>query len=197
VPPADPTLLQKRRGGQFAYNDWLEQRNNEATIRSVGRVLTPTQDLMPFQRKVRTVVLESTVLVGQKVVWSRVVPQAEMWRLAFVSVFNGDSGNQDVRLNIAFAFQNSIIYLISKRLALAGTNTPLYPSIPRSGTSPPGFFDQRGGPAPEMVEGDNVQIIVDTNAVEASSTWRLTLRYEIIPAANEHSLDEEWSNVVS
>ena len=186
-----PSNLQTPQSGAFALNDWLGQSNNAATVLSIETILQPTLETMPFQRKFRTAVLTATVGAGQFATFQRKVPLTEMWRLHFVSVEHNDGADKIVRLSILQDAPNSIIYNIARREADPNVETSLYSSTSVGGPGDDRFMT-RGGPAPELIGGDTLQVIQVTGGTNAGRTWSLTLRYEILPPANEILPDNDW-----
>lgn len=186
-----PSNLQTPAAGQFALNDWLDQANNEATVQGIETNLRPTMEMMPFQRKIRTAAMVATVNAGQKALFQRKVPRNEMWRLHFVSIEQTDAGDKIARLSILQDIGTTIIYNIARVEVNANTETPLYPSMAVDSVADD-RFNQRGGPAPELIGGDTLQIIQVTAGTNAGVTWSVTLRYEILPAANLILPDNEF-----
>lgn len=185
--------FQRPTGGQSAFNDWFGQLDNEATINGLQRKLQPSQELMVFQRKFRNVTLKATVNAGQVALFSRQVPLGEIWKLHFVSVRQTDNVGKTVQLEIVQDnLPLAINYMISRRVLQSNLDTPLYPSMAVEGEEF-SFFDQRGGPAPQLLAGDTLKIIQVSVGVGAAQIWSLTLRYEILPGVNEAKLDNDWS----
>jgi len=189
--PVPPSNLQTPDAGQFSLNDWLGQSNNSATVKGIETDLRPVMEMMPFQRKIRTAAMVATVGVGQIALFQRKVPRNEIWRLHFVSIEHNDAGNKNVRLSILQDISTTIIYNITRRSIDPNIETPLYPSVSQDPIDTD-LFDQRGGPAPELIGGDTLQVIQIQAGTNAGRTWNVTLRYEILPAANEAQPDNDF-----
>lgn len=186
-----PSNLQTPEAGQFALNDWLGQSNNAATVKGIETDLQPTIEMMPFQRKIRTAAMVATVGIGEVALFQRKVPRGETWRLHFVSIEHNDTGAQNVRLSILQDISTTIIYNIARRSVTPNIETPLYPSMAANPIDI-AVFDQRGGPAPELIGGDTLQVIQITVGIVAARTWSVTLRYEILPAINLVQPDNDF-----
>lgn len=187
---ADTTPLQRPTGGQFSYNDWLGQQDNEATIQGVTRSLQPSQDLMPFQRKFRDFFVALTPAIGQVPIFEGEVPRGEMWLLHRAEASSTEGHTLD--LNVLPKHNNAIVHTLGNFSLEVGIQTPLYPARWRQAAGNNENFNVEPGIGYTLLPGDTLQFLTAEVAV-APYTIILQGRYEILPAPNEDRADNEFT----
>lgn len=174
--------LQKDVVGQFALNDWYEQRNNEATVKGVAELIQPVQEMMIFQRRFRNGQLPTAPVLGASSIFTALVPRDEMWRLHWIGLLHTDSASLTVTFTQVPARGPvaRIGRVITVRVVAANVQTPLFPSM---GVTAVGNtqFDQRGGSAPEFLPGDQMQITTSAIANAGGAAVTLIFRIEVLP----------------
>jgi len=182
--------LQKEVVGQFALNDWYEQRNNEATIKGVVEQIQPVQEMLEFQRRFRTRQRAVTLAQGEFATFLGTVPRDECWRLHWVGMTHDDNADMFVVLRINPGQSGPTVrdsITIMRGSAVTAQDTPLYPStsIVPSGTR----FRQTGGPHPILLPGDAFQVVTFAALQVGPTVVNLWWRYELIPPPVLSELD--------
>lgn len=174
--------LQKDIIGQFALNDWYQQRNNEATLQRSGTALIPVQEMMKFQRRFRTGEFQRAGIAGQQFVGEIEVPRTETWRFHYFDLSHDDSG--PLKFTVTIEPSNTGLtapreYTIFREDVDPGINTPIIESMsenPGSGS----LFKRRSTLPLEILPGDFLRVLSDA-FVGANVITHVFFRYEILP----------------
>jgi len=188
----EPATFQRPTGGQFEYNDWLQQQDNEATIQTIGRELQPSQELMPFQRKFRHVRVAQSVAIGEVPIFTGEVPRGEIWVLHRASAESAEG--HTFNFNVLPKTANPILHTLGNFSLEAGVQTPLYPARWRQAAGNNERFNVEPGKHYEFIQGDSITFRTSEVAVGVYIVV-FQMLYEIVPSANEIKLDEEFASV--
>jgi len=186
--------LQKDIAGQNALNDWYQQRNNEATLKGSSDRISPSQEMLNFQRRLRTRQIDFIVTVGQFLVVRAVVPRGESWKIHYWQCQHNDS--VPVRVLLQFipgqrSFAGPVPFVLTRRDVEIGTVTPLIVAAgPEPATS--FLFNRIGGPLPELLPGDELQFVTGV-MTSAAPDWEVLFRYEVIPPPALSEVDSLFS----
>lgn len=173
--------LQKDIIGQFALNDWYQQRNNEATIKGATDQIVPVQEMLKFQRRFRTREFQRSAIAGQRLEGLMTVPRTEAWVFHWFDVQHNDSG--DLRFDLLLepantGFLSPRFYTVVRRDVSPNVNTPLVEAMaanPASGS----LFDRRSGRPFEGLPGDIIRLI--TTNVVGTTVFNVFFRYQVVP----------------
>lgn len=174
--------LQKDLVGQFALNNWYQQRNNEATLQLAGNVVIPVQEMLKFQRRFRTRQAPFPATIGQVLNAEIEVPRTESWRFHYFDVVHGDSAPLKFTLSLAPAntgIVSPLEYTLFRGDPDPNINTPFLEAM--SENPPSGALFKRRSTLPvELMPGDFLRLRTGVVAA-ASITITVFFRYEILP----------------
>lgn len=188
--PGIPSNLQTPEAGAFALNDWLGQTDNEATVQAIETVLLPTQEMMPFQRKIRQVLIQVSPGIGQVPIISGKVPRNESWLLHRASAETSEG--HFYTFSVLPLRNGSILHKIGNFSLETGIQTPLYPSRWEQTVNNNERFNMQPGYWPEFMPGDLVQFNTSEVAV-AAHVVKFQMRYEVRPVPNLFENDEVFA----
>lgn len=176
--------------GQVVLNDWYGQINNKLTINNVLDQLLPVQEMAKFQRRIRDREIKLSLTVGQKGVFTAIVPNGETWKLLWAGLRQTDSALKFTILTIRPRDPARVAMVISRVKVSNSLDVPLYPTSP---VAVAGEQEVRSGPTYEAFAGDRVQIFDETSTAAAGPiNWIPYIRYEILPAVVRHTTDAEF-----
>jgi len=173
--------LNNVRTGGVGLGDWVSQAGNEPVVDSQLTILVPTQDMLPFQRRIFTRELDAaSVPIGQRATFVGTVPAKEAWRILWIGVRHSDPTSLIFSVELNPATPSNVNYAPVRVSVDSNTNVPLYPASEADGVS--NRFFQHAGPPLELFEGDQLRItqVSLATAIELTS---LVVRYELIPPA--------------
>lgn len=177
------------RLGSTVWADWTDQASNRPLIVGQGRLLFPTQEMLPFQRVIRTRAVSQGLAVNQRSQFRGLVPNGESWRVLGINVMQNDIASKQFVVRVLARNQNNFIYTASHAVIPQNLNVPLYPAS--SGDTADSRSQTKTGPALELFPGDTLQILQLTGA-SGPSQVDLSVRYELIPPPLEIEVDTDF-----
>jgi len=183
------------RLGSLVWAEWTGRASNNPLITEQLVTLIPVQEMLPFQRQVRTRQMDSTVIQGNNVLFEATIPQLEAWRLLWMSYRHVDNIFHILRFAVTPTLSNAtVLNIITRRQVVNDIDTPLYPSMPVVATDD-AEFDQRGGPQPDFFPGDKLSVLDETPMSKVPPTdVKLMFRYERIPIPVSQKVDDVWTS---
>jgi len=175
------------RLGSTKWADWTNQASNLALIAAQLRLLIPTQEMMPFQRRIFQEFIQVTPAIGQTTIFTWTVPRDESWRILHVSVFHGDVPNLTWTLDVESALDVNLLLPVARAVVQQNILSPLYPSANAQAAIT--VFRAESGPAVEAYPGDEVQVRNRT-PMTAAVPISVRFRWELIPLPLDDNLAE-------
>jgi len=174
--------LQTPLAGQSQYNDWIGQRDNEATPRGTLPFMLPVQEMREFQRRYLFDTGSQSLFAGERIsLLSWTVPPKEFWKPLSLLYQNADSGTHQVLTAFSMAKSPAaLVYQPSRTLIRQSSTKIIYGST----------WDASSGAANEqhyasligvtMEPGDRFDFI-DESPNTGASQQRWVFVYELVP----------------
>jgi len=175
------------RLGSTNWADWTNQASNRPLIVSQVTQLVPVQEMLPFQRIIRTRALQQVVIVNEKVTYSVTPPDDEAWRILAVSAKHNNNVDVQFVLDLIAVIQTSFVYEANHTVLNPNQQTPLYPAS--SGSTDDSRSQTKTGPPLEVYPGDTLRIRTLTGWGAVPGVTELSVRYELIPLPLRQELD--------
>lgn len=182
------------RLGSTVWADWTNQASNRPLITGQIRELVPVQEMLPFQRVIRTRAFSQGFIVNQLVSFNADIPDDEAWRILAVEIEHDNTAAMRWVLRVTQRGQ-PYRYRAAHVLVDTSVPTPLYPSASMSNDG-----DQARaltGPPLEAFPGDQVSIRSLTVGAAAGGVVDFSIRYELIPLPFRKERDQVFTSAAA
>lgn len=166
------------RLGSTNWADWTNQASNRPLIVGQFQQLLPVQEMLPFQRVIRTRGFSQGFIVNQRVTFEAVIPDDEAWKILAVGIEHSNTVDMIWVLRYTRRGQ-PFLYRVTRAVATPNNATPLYPSSALDQSD--SRFRALTGPPLEVFPGDTLTILSPTPAAAAGGVADFSIRYELIP----------------
>jgi len=182
--------------GSLNLSKWLELSGGRSPTSEIAPVLLPTQDMRPFQRRLRTQTKVQAVAATQAAAFSVDVPNNENWRLVLMWISHVNLGTGGV----VFQFRRTFTHLLpglpftlwEGEIDDTSVGEVIYPSaVQRARVAVNRFVDLRGDEGVEFFRGDNISV-VQSDAAVTPGTVTIAIAYEIIPDLANIDFGPAW-----
>lgn len=187
-----PERMVDPRAGGPNLAEWLNLGSIVPPILAQLPILVPTQEMMPFQRRIRHQHIQISLAVGKRALATGIVPDDEAWKILQITVIHTDTAEKFFALRIVSGLNVNLIaqYILTS----VGPNSQRQALFPGSnGETAKTRSVVRTGPVPEAYPRDQV-LIADLTATAAAPGAQvdIILSYEIIPVPASDILSEEF-----
>jgi len=189
IPAVNP--LTDPRAGSISLGEWLNLSSITPALANQLNLLVPTQEMEPFQRQIRTGLLQSAPTVGQVALFTATVPDDEAWRMIYLSIHQDDSVTHIYRWTVIPKIENGQLVMIARKSVNSNLETPLYRSFSEENSA--SRFAPRGPLPVEFMPGDQIDVFDLTSQTDATTIHKLSFRYELIPIPQKRSVDRLWT----
>lgn len=183
------------RLGSTIWADWTNQASNRPLIVSQIRQLVPVQEMLPFQRVIRTRGFDQPFSVNEKVTFRAEIPQDEAWRILAITILHSNTAAVQWVVEVLAQNQINFIHEVVHIVADPNQRTPLYPSSP--GPTSDSRSQTRTGPPLELFPGDKLDIRSLTPSAAGGGQADLSVRYELIPLPLAEEIDTFFTGSAS
>lgn len=177
------------RLGSTIWADWTNQASNRPLIVGQFQQLLPVQEMLPFQRVIRTRGFSQGFIVNQRVRFDANVPDDEAWRIIAIGILHDNAADMQWVVRVTQRGQ-PFLYRAANVLVVPNEQTPLYPS------ASVGAEDDEAraltGPPLEAFPGDQFTVRSPTLGGAAGGVVDFSIRYELIPLPLRKERDEAF-----